>query len=88
MGGKRYPGIERLRRSARAEFVPFLAFAVGVRRGIFSANAVGSLNAWFRRATRARGHVPIERATHRLAWFEDEPVETLGGNLVNTVEVP
>lgn len=60
--GERYPGIEWLWRSAWAEFVPFLAFPVEVRRVIFSTNAVESLNAGFRRATRARGHFPTEQA--------------------------
>lgn len=53
--GDRYPGIVRLWENAWAEFVPFLAFEVEVRRVIFSTNAVESLNARFRRAVRARG---------------------------------
>jgi putative transposase len=53
--GDRYPGIVRLWETAWAEFVPFLAFEVEVRRVIFSTNAVESLNARFRRAVRARG---------------------------------
>ena len=52
----------RLWESAWAEFVPFLAFEVEVRRVIFSTNAIESLNARFRRAVRARGHFPTEQA--------------------------
>jgi putative transposase len=44
--GERYPGIVRLWEQAWAEFVPFLAFEVEVRRVIFSTNAVESLNAF------------------------------------------
>lgn len=59
--GERYPGIERLWRSAWAAFVPFQAFPIEVRRVIFSTNAVESLNARFRQATRARGDSPPSR---------------------------
>ena len=38
--GTKYPGIVRLWESAWAEFVPFLAFEVEVRRVIFSTNAL------------------------------------------------
>lgn len=48
----------RLWENAWAEFVPFLAFEVEVRRVIFSTNAVESLNARFRRAVRTRGRFP------------------------------
>ena len=52
--GKKYPAIVRLWQNAWAEFVPFLAYDVEVRKVIFSTNAVESLNARFRRAVRAR----------------------------------
>jgi putative transposase len=60
--GQRYPGIVRLWETAWADFVPFLAFEVEVRKVIFSTNAVESLNARFRRAIRARGHFPSDQA--------------------------
>ena len=60
--GERYPGIVHMWENAWAEFVPFLAFDVEVRKIIFSTNAIESLNARFRRATRARGHFPTEQA--------------------------
>lgn len=73
--GDRYPGIVRLWENAWAEFVPFLAFEVEVRRVIFSTNAVESLNARFRRAIRARGHFPTDQA----GWIQ--PVNaTVGGS--------
>ena len=48
MWGARYPGIIRLWDNAWAEFVPFLAFELEVRKVIFSTNAIESLNARFR----------------------------------------
>jgi hypothetical protein len=49
-------------KNAWAEFVPFLAIEVEVRRVIFSTNAVESLNARFRRAVRTRDHFPSDQA--------------------------
>ena len=60
--GPRYPAIVRLWNSGWAEFVPFLAFDVEVRRVVCSTNAIESLNARIRRAVRARGHFPTEQA--------------------------
>jgi transposase-like protein len=52
----RYPAIRSLWQNAWAEFVPFLDYPPEVRRVIYSTNAIESLHARFRRATRARGH--------------------------------
>jgi putative transposase len=53
---ERYPAIKALWEHAWAEFVPFLDYPVEVRRVIYSTNAIESLHARMRRATRARGH--------------------------------
>jgi putative transposase len=60
--GERDPAIRRRWDSAWTEFVPFLDYAVEIRRVIYSTNAIESLNARMRRATRARGHFPNEQA--------------------------
>ena len=60
--GNRYPAIRKLWEAAWTEFVPFLDYPPEVRRVIYSTNAIESLNARFRRATRARGHFPNEQA--------------------------
>lgn len=60
--GKKYPAIIKLWTDAWAEFVPFLAFDTEIRRVVCSTNAIESLYARFRRATRARGHYPNEQA--------------------------
>jgi putative transposase len=67
--GAKYPGIIRLWETAWAEFVPFLAFELEVRRVIFSTNAIESLNARFRRAVRARGHFPNEQAALKCLYL-------------------
>jgi len=76
--GVKYPGIIRLWESARAEFVPFLAFEVEVRRVIFSTNAIESLNARFRRAVKARGHFPTELAALKCLYLVTRSLDPTG----------
>jgi putative transposase len=51
------------------EFVPFLAFPVEIRKLIYTTNAIESLNARFRRATRRRGHFPNEQAALKVMYL-------------------
>jgi putative transposase len=67
--GNRYPAIRKLWDAAWAEFVPFLDYPPEVRRVIYSTNAIESLNARFRRATRARGHFPNEQAAMKCLYL-------------------
>jgi putative transposase len=76
-GGK-YPGVVRLWEQAWAEFVPFLAFELEVRRVIFSTNAIESLNARFRRAVRARGHFPSEQAALKCLYLVIRSLDPTG----------
>ena len=64
--------------STWAEFVPFLAFEVEVRRVIFSTNAIESLNARFRRAVRARGHFPNEQAPLKCLYLAIRALDPSG----------
>ena len=76
--GQKYPAIIRLWDNAWAEFVPFLAFEVEVRRVIFSTNAIESLNARFRRAVRARGHFPSEQAALKCLYLVVRSLDPTG----------
>ncbi|MFT7650234.1 MAG: putative transposase [Candidatus Poriferisodalaceae bacterium] len=60
--GQQYPAIKNLWDNAWPEFVPFLDYSPEMWRVIYSTNAIESLNARFRRATRARGHFPNEQS--------------------------
>jgi transposase-like protein len=60
--GGRYPAIIRLWEAAWAEFAPFLAYDLEVRRVICTTNAIESINARYRRAVRARGHFPNDQS--------------------------
>lgn len=67
--GERYPAIVRLWRDSWEEFIPFLAFPSEIRRVIYTTNAVESLNARFRHATRRRGHFPNEQAALKVLYL-------------------
>ena len=67
--GDRYPAIRTLWSNAWSEFVPFLDYSPEIRRVIYSTNAIESLNARFRRATRARGHFPNEQAAMKCLYL-------------------
>ncbi len=67
--GSRYPAIVRLWENAWAEFVPFLAFDVEIRKVVCTTNAIESVNARIRRAVKARGHFPNEQAALKCVYM-------------------
>ena len=69
MWGNKYPAIKTLWSNAWSEFVPFLDYSPEIRRVIYSTNAIESLNARFRRATRSRGHFPNEQAAMKCLYL-------------------
>jgi len=66
---ERYPAMIDTWRRAWAEFVPFLAFPVELRRIVYTTNAVESLNARFRKAVRHRTHFPNEQAALKVLYL-------------------
>jgi transposase-like protein len=76
--GNRYPAIRTLWTNAWTEFVPFLDYAPEIRRVIYSTNAIESLNARFRRATRARGHFPNEQAAMKCLYMVIRSLDPTG----------
>jgi len=67
--GHLYPAIIRLWRSSWEQFTPFLTFPPEIRKIIYTTNAVESLNARFRQATRRRGHFPNEQAALKVLYL-------------------
>lgn len=65
----KYPAMVGVWERAWPEFVPFLAFPVEIRKIIYTTNAIESLNARFRRATRRRGHFPNEQAALKVLYL-------------------
>ena len=76
--GDQYPAIRTLWSNAWAEFVPFLDYSPEIRRVIYSTNAIESLNARFRRATRARGHFPNEQAAMKCLYMVVRSLDPTG----------
>ncbi len=71
--GCRYPAIGQSWRRAWGEVVPFYAFPAGVRRILYTTNAIEALNAKPRRAVRASGHFPTDEAAMKLLIPRLEP---------------
>ncbi|KZX22170.1 mutator family transposase [Rathayibacter tanaceti] len=78
-GGARYPAIVTLWESAWAQFMPFLEDDVETRRVICTTNAIESSNTRYRRATRARDHLPNEAAALKCLHLITRSPDPTGG---------
>jgi putative transposase len=76
--GETYPAIKGLWDNAGAEFVPFLDYSPEIRRVIYSTNAIESLNARMRRATRATGHFPNDQAALKCLYLVIRSLDPTG----------
>ncbi|MFD6163539.1 IS256 family transposase [Nocardia sp. NPDC060256] len=76
--GQQYPAIIRMWQRMWSEFVPFLDYDIEIRRVICSTNAIESLNARYRRATRARGHFPTEQAALKCLYLATRALDPTG----------
>ena len=55
-----------------------LQFDPGIRRIVYSTNAIESLNARIRRAVRARGHFPNEQAALKCVYLAVRALDPTG----------
>ena len=67
--GQKYPAIALSWRRNWDHVVPFFAFPEGVRRIIYTTNAIEALNSKLRRAVRTRGHFPNDDAAMKLLYL-------------------
>lgn len=67
--GQKYPAITLSWRRAWDRVIPFYAFPDGVRRIIYTTNAIEALNSKLRRAVRMRGHFPNDDAATKLLYL-------------------
>jgi putative transposase len=67
--GQKYPAIALSWRRNWQHVVPFFAFPEGVRRIIYTTNAIEALNSKLRRAVRTRGHFPSDDAAMKLLYL-------------------
>ena len=73
--GKKYPVIVRQWRRQWDRVIPFFGFSEPIRRAIYTTNAIESLNSTVRRAVKARGHFPSDRAAMKLIYLALRGVE-------------
>jgi putative transposase len=67
--GKKYPAITQSWRRNWTQVTPFFAFPEGVRKIIYTTNAIEALNAKLRRAVKIRGHFPTDEAATKLIYL-------------------
>jgi putative transposase len=67
--GRKYPAIAQSWRRHWDQVIPFFAFPQGVRRIIYTTNAIEALNSKIRRAVRTRGHFPSDDAATKLLYL-------------------
>jgi len=67
--GQKYPAIVQSWQRAWGEVIPFYAFALEVRRILYTTNSIEALNSKLRRAVRARGHFPTDEAALKLLFL-------------------
>lgn len=67
--GEKYPAIVPSWRRNWELIIPFFAFPEGVRKIIYTTNAIESLNSKLRRAVRTRGHFPSDEAASKLLYL-------------------
>ena len=67
--GKRYPTIGQTWRRAWEHVVPFFAFAPGIRKMIYTTNAVEALHRSLRKIIKTRGSFPNDDAALKLLYL-------------------
>ena len=67
--GARYPAVVKLWTDSWETFTPFLSLPVDIRKLVYTTNAIESLNARFRQATRRRGHFPDADAALKVLYL-------------------
>ena len=73
--GHKYPQSVKVWRDAWERFVPFLQFPPAAPRVLYTTNAIESLNAELRKATRNRGQFPTDAAAVKTLWLMNCNIE-------------
>ncbi len=64
--GQKFPTVVGAWRRAWDRVIPFFAFPPEIRRGIYTTNAIESVNARLRKIIKTRGHFPSDDAASKL----------------------
>ena len=78
------PGAVAVWDRAWADFVPFLAFPVEVRKIVYTTNAIESLNYQLRKVTKARGSFPNDAAAMKLLYLAIRNINQKRGSTQGT----
>jgi putative transposase len=67
--GEAYPMIGAAWRRAWDRVIPFFVFPPGIRKVIYTTNAIESINGQLRKILKTRGHFPTDEAATKLIWL-------------------
>ena len=67
--GQKFPTVTAAWRNAWERVIPFFAFPPGVRKVIYTTNAIENVNAQLRKIIKTRGHFPSDEAATKLIWL-------------------
>ena len=67
--GRKFPTVVAAWRRAWDRVIPFYAFPPGVRRVIYTTNAIESVHSQLRKIIKTRGHFPSDDAASKLIWL-------------------
>jgi transposase-like protein len=67
--GQKYPTVVAAWRRAWDKVIPFFAFPAGIRKVVYTTNAIESVNARLRKIIKTRGHFPSDDAATKLIWL-------------------
>ncbi|HYD79642.1 MAG TPA: IS256 family transposase [Paucimonas sp.] len=67
--GQKFPTVSAAWRNAWDRVIPFFAFPPGVRKVIYTTNAIENINSQLRKIIKTRGHFPTDEAATKLIWL-------------------
>ena len=67
--GKRFPMIGKSWRKHWEEIIPFFSYSPGIRKIMYTTNAIESLNMQLRKVLKTRGHFPNDEAAVKLMYL-------------------
>lgn len=67
--GQKFPTVSASWRNAWDRVIPFFAFPPGVRKVIYTTNAIENINSQLRKIIKTRGHFPTDEAATKLIWL-------------------
>ncbi|MDR5784702.1 transposase, partial [Caballeronia sp. LZ065] len=78
--GQKFPTVSLAWRNAWDRVIPFFAFPPGVRKIIYTTNAIENINSQLRKIIKTRGHFPTDEAATKLIWLALRKITTHWGS--------